>query len=133
MEPIKVSINVNLDLSEEAKSFISNLVVSFLTSPAAPAPKPAAPAPKPVAQAPTSKPVAQAPTSKPVAQAPAPKPADEESNEISIEDVRKALSLKVNSHRSEIKDKLTELGAPSVTKLDPSLYQEMLDFLNALD
>ena len=124
MEPIKVSINVNLDLSEEAKSFISNLVVSFLTSPAAPAPKPAAPAPKPVAQAPTSKPVAQAP---------APKPADEESNEISIEDVRKALSLKVNSHRSEIKDKLTELGAPSVTKLDPSLYQEMLDFLNALD
>lgn len=116
MEPIKVSINVNLSLSDEAKSFISNIVANLLTgsSTSAPAPKPAAPAPKPVASA------------------PAPKPAEND-GEISIEDVRKALSLKVSAHRSEIKDKLTELGAPSVTKLDPSLYQEMLDFLNTLD
>ena len=134
MEPIKISISVNLGLSDDAKSFISQAITSFLTAPAskpvaqAPAPKPAAPAPKPAAPAP--KPVAQAPAPKPAA--PAPKPV-ENGSEISIEDVRKALSLKVSAHRSEIKDKLTELGAPSVTKLDPSLYQEMLDFLNTLD
>ena len=131
MEPIKVSINVNLSLSDEAKSFISNIVTSFLTGPSAPA----APAPKPVASAPAPKPAAPAPKPSSVVTAPAApasKPAENDS-EISIEDVRKALSLKVSAHRSEIKDKLTELGAPSVTKLDPSLYQEMLDFLNTLD
>ena len=52
--------------------------------------------------------------------------------EITINDVRKALAEKVNEHRTEIKDKLTELGAPSVTKLDKSKYQEMLNFLNTL-
>ena len=52
--------------------------------------------------------------------------------EITINDVRKELAKKVNEHRTEIKDKLIELGAPSVTKLDKSKYQEMLNFLNAL-
>ena len=134
MEPIKINVSVELNLSDDAKFFIASLVSNALT-PAAPAPKPAAPAPKPAASAaPAPKPAASAaPAPKPAAPtAPAPKPA-ENNSEISIEDVRKALSLKVSAHRSEIKDKLTELGAPSVTKLDPSLYEEMLDFLNTLD
>ena len=45
----------------------------------------------------------------------------------------KELSEKVNAHRNEIKGKLSALGAPSVTKLDQSKYQEMYDFLIALD
>ena len=49
-----------------------------------------------------------------------------------IEDVRKALSLKVNEHREKIKQKLNELGAPSVTKLDASKYDELYNFLEAL-
>ena len=71
------------------------------------------------------------PESKPAA--PAAKPANTASDNISIEDVREALSKKVATHRSEIKEKLTELGAPSVTKLDKSKYSEMLNFLNSLD
>ena len=59
-------------------------------------------------------------------------PATPTNNELSINDVRKLLAEKVNEHRAEIKDKLTELGAPSVTKLNKSKYQELFDFLNTL-
>lgn len=67
----------------------------------------------------------------------APKPLQPESqaqpaSTISIESVRAVLATKVNDHREAIKNKLNELGAPSVTKLDPSKYQEMYDFLNNL-
>lgn len=51
---------------------------------------------------------------------------------IGIEDVRKALAEKVNDNRAAIKQKLTELGAPNVTKLDPAKYAEMYDFLKTL-
>lgn len=49
-----------------------------------------------------------------------------------IEEVREMLTKKVNEHREAIKQKLTELGAPSVTKLDPSKYDELYNFLNSL-
>ena len=131
MEPIKVSVDVTVDLSESAKAFVTALFAKSST-PASEAP--AAPA-KPVSEAPaaTAKPVAAA---KPASEAPAApaKPATSApASTITIEDVRKALSEKVNAHRNEIKDKLSALGAPSVTKLDQSKYQEMYDFLIALD
>ena len=50
----------------------------------------------------------------------------------SIEDVRGMLAKKVNEHRDVIKQKLNELGAPSVTKLDPAKYDEMYNFLEPL-
>ena len=50
----------------------------------------------------------------------------------SIEDVRGMLAKKVNEHRDVIKQKLNELGAPSVTKLDPTKYDEMYNFLESL-
>ena len=50
----------------------------------------------------------------------------------SIEDVRGMLAKKVNEHRDVIKQKLNELGAPSVTKLDPAKYDEMYNFLKSL-
>ena len=111
MEPIKIEVSVKLNLSEDVKNFVASLVSNSSKS-AAPAAKPA-PAP--------AKPAA------PVA-----KPAEDKA-EVSIEDVRKALASKVANHRAEIKDKLDEFGAPSVTKLDPAKYQEMLDYLNSLD
>ena len=104
MEPIKVSVDVNLRLSEKTEQFILGLFSS-----------------KPAPQAPANK-----PESKPAPQAPA-------NSSISIEDVREALKTKIATHRSEIKEKLTELGAPSVTKLEEAKYQDMLDFLNSLD
>lgn len=128
MEPIKVSVDVNVHLSEKTEGFILDLVKSIMPdvvkAPAAPAAKPAAPAAKPAATA--AKPTT--PAAKPES-----KPENTASDNISIEDVREALSKKVATHRSEIKEKLTELGAPSVTKLDKSKYSDMLNFLNSLD
>lgn len=115
MEMIKISVEVNVNLSEQTQKFITGLF-GGVKAVEAPAQKPA-PAPAP------------APAQKP---APAPTPAPASASSISIEDVRKALSEKVNDHRETIKQKLNELGAPSVTKLDPSKYDEMYQFLKAL-
>ena len=129
LEPIKVSVDVNVHLSEKTEGFILDLVKSIMpdvvkgpaASAATPEPKPAAPAAKSESKPPAT------------AAKPESKPANTASDNISIEDVREALSKKVATHRSEIKEKLTELGAPSVTKLDKSKYSEMLNFLNSLD
>lgn len=142
MEPIKIEVSVKLNLSDDAKNFIaslaSNFIASLLSKQATPVAKSAATASAPAT--PVAKPAATAPATpvaKPAATASAPakpveKPAEEKA-EVSVEDVRKALTTKVANHRAEIKEKLNMLGAPSVTKLDPTKYQEMFDFLNALD
>lgn len=127
LEPIKVSVDVNIHLSEKTEQFILGLFSGKSVNVAQPAAQAAKPASKPESK-PASKPAAPAakPESKSAADT-AP------SDNISIEDVREALSKKIATHRNEIKEKLTELGAPSVTKLDKSKYSEMLDFLNSLD
>ena len=107
LEPIKVSVDVNVHLSEKTEGFILDLVKSIMPD------------------------VVKAPAA--TAAKPESKPANTASDNISIEDVREALSKKVATHRSEIKEKLTELGAPSVTKHDKSKYSETLNFLNSLD
>lgn len=122
MEPIKIEVSVELNLSEDVKNFVASLV-SNSPKPVATTAKPAPAPAKPAASA--AKP-AQTPAK------PAEKPAEDKA-EVSIEDVRKALASKVANHRAEIKDKLDEFGAPSVTKLDPAKYQDMLDYLNSLD
>lgn len=133
MEPIKIEVSVELKLSEDVKNIIASLVsnsskpaAQATTAKPAPAATAAKPAPAPAKQAaPAAKPA-------PAPAKPAEKPAEDKA-EVSIEDVRKALASKVANHRAEIKDKLDEFGAPSVTKLDPAKYQEMLDYLNSLD
>ena len=137
MEAIKISLEVNVNLSESTmnflKSFIRQAQQQGLASedpvPAKPAPAPAKPAPAPAKPAKPAKP-APAP-------APAPTPAKPAAQETSsgsksIEEVRALLVTKVNDHRAAIKQKLEELGAPSVSKLDPSKYDEMFNFLNEL-
>ena len=128
LEPIKVSVDVNVHLSEKTEQFILGLFSGKSvnnTKPAAPAAKPES---KPAAPAAKTESKPAAPAAKTES-----KPVSTASDNISIEDVREALSKKVATHRSEIKEKLTELGAPSVTKLDKSKYSEMLNFLNSLD
>ena len=117
MENFKISVDVNVKFSEETIKAIASIFANATTAPAtAPAAKPAAPA---------------APAAKPAAPAPAAKPASDAVS-ISIDEVRSAVALKVADYRQEIKDKLTELGAPSVTKLDQAKYKDMLDFINSL-
>ena len=53
--------------------------------------------------------------------------------EIKIEEVRALLAKKVENNRSEIKTKLTALGAPNVTALAKDKYPEFVEFLNELN
>lgn len=128
MEPIKVSIDVTLDFSENAKSFLASILMqnNCACNPVgteAPSEQPVVEREAPaITEEPAVKPSEQ-PTAKPEISA---KPS------ITIEDVRKVLQAKVNDHRAAIKEKLSALGAPSVTKLDESKYQEMYDFLASL-
>lgn len=127
MKPIKISIDVNVNLPENVQNFFEALFASMTSNTPVnqvvadnfdPAQAPAAPAAPTASAAPAA---LAAPTA---SAAPA--------SSLTIEDVRKVLSEKVNDHRAEIKQKLSDLGAPSVTKLEPSKYQEMYDFLKSL-
>ena len=139
MLEIKLNVQLN-DLSEKSIELLSRLLSSISGCPKGAVvtgtqvekqskEEKLAPAPKPVAEKPVAeKPVAEKPVAeKPVAEKPV-----ESKQSIGIEDVRKVLAQKVNDHRDTIKQKLNELGAPSVTKLAPEKYKEMFDFLKSL-
>lgn len=136
METIKISVEVSVNLSENTQKFLTSLFGNAIapSAPAAPASKPAPTAPaKPAPAKPTPQPAAPAQTqsaAKPAPSAPAAPAASSASK--SIEDVRGMLAKKANEHRDVIKQKLNELGAPSVTKLDPAKYDEMYNFLESL-
>lgn len=139
METIKISVEVSVNLSENTQNFIKSLFGNAIapSASAAPAAKSAPSAPatpaKPAPAKPTPQPAAPAQTqsaAKPAPSAPAAPAASSASK--NIEDVRGMLAKKVNEHRDEIKQKLNELGAPSVTKLDPAKYDEMYNFLESL-
>ena len=140
MDTIKIAIDVNVNLSEATQTFVKNLFGGHCVCnsvPVAPAPSKPAVEPEPVKpqvtvqEAPTVQPAAPAPSKPAVKPAPG-QPAAPVATSVSIEDVRKALAEKINDYRSVIKQKLNELGAPSVTKLDPAKYNEMYEFLKAL-
>lgn len=133
METIKISVEVSVNLSENTQKFLTSLFGNAIapSAPAAPASKPAPTTPAPAK--PTPQPAAPAQTqsaAKPAPSAPAAPAASSASK--SIEDVRGMLAKKVNEHRDVIKQKLNELGAPSVTRLDPAKYDEMYNFLESL-
>ena len=154
METLKFSIDVNVNISfdKNTSGLFSNAVnaalAGILSGPRChcnaptiepaekvaekPAEKVAEKPAEKVAEKPAEK-VAEKPTEK-VAEKPTEKVAEKPAatTGVSIEDVRKALASKVNEHRQEIKEKLEELGAPSVTKLDPSKYEEMYNYLTSL-
>lgn len=140
MEAFKISVEVSVNLSENTQNFIKSLFNGAIVT-TAQAQKPALAAPaKPVSQpAPVRAPKPQASAAAPAPTKPAATPAPgapaaqaASSASKSIEDVRKMLAQKVNEHRDVIKQKLNEFGAPSVTKLDPSKYNEMYNFLESL-
>ena len=153
METIKISVEVSVNLSENTQKFLTSLFAAGVPSgaqvaasvskpapaapvkpaPAKPTPQPAAPAQTQSAAEPTPQPAAPAQTqsaAEPAPSAPAAPAASSASK--NIEDVRGMLAKKVNEHRDVIKQKLNELGAPSVTKLDPAKYDEMYNFLESL-
>ena len=122
METIKISVEVSVNLSENTQKFLTSLFAAGVPSGAQVAASVFAPQPAAPAQTQS--------TAEPAPSAPAAPAASSASK--SIEDVRGMLAKKVNEHRDVIKQKLNELGAPSVTKLDPAKYDEMYNFLESL-
>ena len=129
MEPIQINVTIKFD--DATQAFLGSLFGGLV--------KPAGEQTKPVTQ---QKPAAEqkpAVEQKPAAeqkpaeqQKPAPAATPAQSS-ITIDSLRELAMTKMNAHRVEIKQKLTELGTPSITKLDVSKYQEMYDFLKGLE
>ena len=148
MEPIQINVNVKLD--DGTQAFLSSLFGVLAKSageqskpaeqqrPAEqPKSKPAVAAPAKPAVAAPAKPAVAAPAKPVIAEQPkpavAPAPTASTQSSITIDSLRELAMTKMNAHRVEIKQKLTELGTPSITKLDAAKYQEMYDFLNGLE
>lgn len=158
MEPIKfeVSISVNVDLSQGTKDFVSQIVekkieaaqeansslkeslepikaiLGMSQSGRCNTVNPHPVAIEGVAVTEEARAMDKAKAAKAEEQKPVKAEEQKPAKAVTIEDVRAALASKVNDHRDAIKAKLDELGAPSVTKLDPSKYEEMHKFLNSL-
>ena len=145
MEPIQINVTVKFD--DATQAFLSSLFGN-VTKPAVEQPKLAKPTEqvKPAAEQTKPAPAEPAPAeptpAKSAESAPA-KPAEPvatatiatapKQSSITIDSLRELAMTKMNAHRVEIKQKLTELGTPSITKLDVSKYQEMYDFLKGLE
>lgn len=132
MEPICINVTVKLD--DATQAFLSSLFHGTAQPAAAPAPV-EQPKPAPAKPAEQPKPAAPVEQPKPAPAKPAeqPKPAAAPTqSSITIDSLRELAMTKMNAHRVEIKQKLTELGTPSITKLDASKYQEMFEFLKSL-
>lgn len=137
MENLNIKINVEVGLSKDTKDFLSN-VFSLAVAKASnlgtmQCTRDEAAATGKFAQdtfvenKPTEK-----PAEKPAEIVDKPKTKAKAKSAITVEELRNLLSMKVNAHRKEIKEKLEQLGAPSITKLDEENYEEMYSFLESL-
>lgn len=143
MENLNIKINVEVGLSKDTKDFLSNVFslavakASNLGAMQCTRDETAATGEFTqetfIENKPSEKPT-EKPTEKP-AEKPAEivdKPKTKAKSAITVEELRNLLSMKVNAHRKEIKEKLGQLGAPSITKLDKENYEEMYSFLESL-
>lgn len=104
MNEIKISVDLNVQLSENTKEFINKAIATLFGASTSPVKTPKTEKPAPAAKA-----------------------------ELTINDVRSIVASKAATHRNEIKSKLVELGAQNVTTLDPSNYQVFVDYLKSLN
>ena len=118
MEAIKVSVDVNIELSESTKNFLTDLFrgrTKMVDEKAMPLKEEA-----PKVTALTEQPIQAEQVNQ------------KEEEVITIEQIRKELMAKVKDNREAIADKLKELGAQSVTKLEADKYAEFFNFLKGL-
>ena len=120
MEQIKFGVEINLNLSPVAEQFLATLSKAMEQhSNCGPIDdetiKPKKPAkPRPTKQKPANV---------------EPETVEPETVVVTIDELRRLVGLKVANNREAIKAKLNELGAPSVTKLDPTNYVALYNFL----
>lgn len=84
---------------------------------------------------PTEQPDEQ-PTEQPTEQSdeqPTEQPAEKPAEEVSLEEIKEVFFAKLAGHRDEIRAKINELGAPSLSLIAPEKRSKMLEFLKGLD
>ena len=143
----QVEVKVLIDVQDQKQVQALNALFATLAGEQAPqkniqTPKPEKPkAEKPKAEKPKTEPAKEevaetkeTPAKEEVAETKE-TPAEEikdDAPKVKIEEVRALLAKKVENNRSEIKTKLTALGAPNVTALAKDKYPEFVEFLNEL-
>ena len=60
-------------------------------------------------------------------------PTEQPAKEVSLEEIKQVFLEKLAGHRDEIRAKIYELGAPSLSLIAPEKRSEMLEFLKGLD
>lgn len=58
---------------------------------------------------------------------------ESEGANISLDELRQALSSKVKTHKEELRAKMRELGAKNISTLEESKYDEFYSFIKTLD
>lgn len=128
----KVTVDVNVNLSEGTCAFLKSLLFTGCNCPT--------PIPPTAVEEPKAKPESISGT-KPTVSKPATPSAELKQKvhealtatpEITREMVRKELALKINEHRAAIKEKLEAFGAPNVTQLDEKYLPEMYNYIKSL-
>ena len=64
---------------------------------------------------------------------PEPRPDPQPAESVSLEEVKQVFFQKLAGHRDEIRSKINELGAPSLSTIEAAKLPEMLNFLKSLD
>ena len=64
---------------------------------------------------------------------PEPQPDPQPAESVSLEEVKQVFFQKLAGHRDEIRSKINELGAPSLSTIEAAKLPEMLNFLKSLD
>lgn len=132
----QIEVKVVIDVQDQRQVEALNNLVAALAGDQAP--QIIAQAPEKAVAPKQEKPKAEKPKADPKKETTQEEPAPQEETqeddapEIKIEEVRALLAKKVENNRSEIKTKLTALGAPNVTALAKDKYPEFVDFLNEL-
>lgn len=132
----QIEVKVVVDVQDQRQVEALNNLVAALAGDQAP--QIIAQAPEKAVAPKQEKPKAEKPKADPKKETKQEEPAPQEETqeddapEIKIEEVRALLAKKVENNRSEIKTKLTALGAPNVTTLAKDKYPEFVDFLNDL-
>lgn len=151
---LTVEVNLNLKADESLQQIVAYIFGQKLTADNERNPQPATEQPNPDPQPAVEQPAeteakpkrtrskkadpepqpAAEPQPQPAAD-PEPQPAAEPqpATEVSLEEVKQAFFQKLAGHRDEIRSKINELGAPSLSTIEPAKLPEMLNFLKGLD
>ena len=137
MEPIKISVDVNVKISESTQAFVRSLFSCTQIAQPLPSATQVARSVEIETQTVPTQPAASVPTPEPAKPAPsapaAPAPRTPATGPAhNLDELRKMLASKVNSHREAIKNKLTAYNAKSLTTLGKEHYDDMYNFLESL-